>query len=151
MWEAAVIRGLQCDLGGGDEMGEDVDVRGPDPRDRIVRLRAALLSGRGAGASEHEVLEHTRNRSLLGAASPALERAQVARQSGDLRAGGPSDGQRADVGAKNPEARWLSGRALLAGAAAGLLARSVATRLLRRGRNLSDDLITADARRADRE
>jgi hypothetical protein len=42
----------------------------PDP-DRIKRLRATLLAGRGPGASRAEVREHTRDRPLLRAV-PAM-------------------------------------------------------------------------------
>ncbi|MGI8882323.1 MAG: hypothetical protein ACR2KJ_17780 [Jatrophihabitans sp.] len=95
-----------------------------DPSDRIAQLRAALLTGRGPGASEQEIAEHTRNRPLLGAVPAPVERALVARQAGHLRAGGPitSNEERSD-------ARHGRRRAALVGAAAALLARSIGVRL----------------------
>ena len=97
-----------------------------DPSDRIARLRAALLTGRGPGASEQEIVDHTRDRPLLGAVPAPLERALVARQAGHLRAGEPITSHRA-----RDRARHSHRGAALVGAAAALLARSIGVRLLR--------------------
>ncbi|HEU5037524.1 MAG TPA: hypothetical protein VFT70_10995 [Nocardioides sp.] len=114
-------------------------VQEPDPSDRIALLRASLLGGRGPGASEQEVVDHTRNRPMLGAMTPPLERALVAGQADGLRAGGPSDDPRADDPVRRPRARWSHGRDLLVGAAGALLARSMVTRVFRRRRSLAGE------------
>ena len=51
-----------------------------DASARVEQLRGALLTGRGPGASEKEIAEHTRDRPRLGAVPPPAERALVARQ-----------------------------------------------------------------------
>jgi hypothetical protein len=97
---------------------------------RVERLRGALLTGRGPGASEQEVAEHTRDRPLLGAVPPPAERALVARQAGHLRAGEPVTSRVA-----RRQARRHQRRAALAGAAAAILTRSVVAWFVR-GRRL---------------
>lgn len=86
---------------------------------RVEQLRGALLTGRGPGASEKEIAEHTRDRPLLGAVPPPVERALVARQAGHLRAGEPVTSRIA-----RRQARQGKRQAALAGAATALLTRS---------------------------
>ena len=90
-----------------------------DASARVKQLRGALLTGRGPGASEKEIAEHTRDRPLLGAVPAPVERALVARQAGHLRAGDPVTSRIA-----RRRARQGKRRAALAGAGAALLARS---------------------------
>ncbi|MGH3420290.1 MAG: hypothetical protein ACRDOD_11970, partial [Streptosporangiaceae bacterium] len=78
---------------------------------RVEQLRGALLTGRGPGASQEEIAEHTRDRPLLGAVPPPVERALVARQAGHLRAGEPVTSRIA-----RRQARQEKRRAALAGA-----------------------------------
>ncbi len=93
---------------------------------RVEQLRGALLAGRGPGASEQEIAEHTRDRPLLGAVPPPVERALVARQAGHLRAGEPVTSRIA-----RRQARQHERRAALAGAATALLTRSAVAWLVR--------------------
>ncbi len=86
---------------------------------RVEQLRAALLTGRGPGASEKEIAEHTRDRPLLGAVPPPVERALTSRQADYLRAGEPVTSRFA-----RRQARQGKRRAALAGAAAAMLTRS---------------------------
>ena len=86
---------------------------------RVAQLRGALLTGRGPGATEKEIAEHTRDRPLLGAVPPPVERALVTRQGGHSRAGEPiTDAQRPQPGVRHDRRQ-----AALAGAAAALLTR----------------------------
>jgi hypothetical protein len=96
---------------------------------RVEQLRGALLTGRGPGASEQEIGEHTRDRPLLGAVPPPVERALVARQASHLRAGEPVTSRIA-----RRQARQQKRRAALAGAAAALLTRSAVAWFVRRRR-----------------
>jgi hypothetical protein len=93
---------------------------------RVEQLRGALLTGRGPGASQKEIAEHTRDRPLIGAVPPPIERALVARQAGYLRAGEPITSR---TGRR--QARQGKRRAALAGAGAALLARSAVVWLVR--------------------
>lgn len=97
-----------------------------EPSARIAQLRATLLTGRGPGASEQEISEHTRNRPALGAVPAPVERALVARQAGHPGAGEPITTHRA-----RSQAGRRRRRAALVGAAAALLARSIGMRLIR--------------------
>ena len=92
---------------------------------RVEQLRGALLTGRGPGASEKEIAEHTRDRPWLDAVAPPAERALSARQAGHLRAGDPITSRIA-----RRKARQGKRRAALAGAAAALLARSAVVRFV---------------------
>jgi hypothetical protein len=86
---------------------------------QVQQLREALLTGRGPGASQKEIAEHTRARPLLGAVPPPVERALVAGQAEHLRAGDPVTSRIA-----RRQERHGKRRAALAGAGAALLARS---------------------------
>jgi hypothetical protein len=96
----------------------------------LTRLRAGLLAGRGPGASEEEILRHTRDRPAVGAVPPPVERAMTAGQTRQERAGTPP----AVLGRApaQPRAQW---RVVAASAAATLMLRSVIHHLLssRRG------------------
>lgn len=102
----------------------------PDASARVAHLRAALLTGRGPGASAREIAEHTRERPLLGAVPAPVERALAARQANRLRAGAPIAGRTARRAAQRSRRR-----ATLAGAATALLARSLVARHLRSRRD----------------
>ncbi len=96
----------------------------------LTRLRTGLLAGRGPGASDEEILRHTRDRPALGAVPPPVERAMTAGQARQARAGTPLAAPgRALAQSRAP---W---RVMAASAAATLLLRSVIHRLLssRRG------------------
>lgn len=93
---------------------------------RVAQLRAALLTGRGPGASAREIAGHTRDRPLLGAVPAPVERALVARQGARLRAGDPVTGRSARASVRRGRRR-----AALAGAATALLARWLVHRLIR--------------------
>ena len=97
-----------------------------DPSARVAALRAAVLAGRGPGASEQEIADHTRDRPWLGAVPAPLERALVARQADRVRAVEPIASHRA-----RSQARYVTCRAALVGAAAALLIRSIGSRLVR--------------------
>lgn len=49
--------------------------RDDSPGTRLAELSATLLGGRGPGASDEEVTDHTRNRPWLGAVPAPVERA----------------------------------------------------------------------------
>jgi len=97
-----------------------------DASARVAQLRAALLTGRGPGAPDHEIAEHTRDRALLGAVPAPIERALVARQGGRWRAGQPITERNARIGSRRGRCQ-----AALAGAAAALLIRWLVHRLIR--------------------
>jgi hypothetical protein len=97
-----------------------------DPSDRIAQLRAALLTGRGPGASAQEILETTRYRPMVAAVPAPLGRALVAQQDGHLPAGKPITAARA-----GSQVRQSRRGAALTGAATALLVRSIAMRLFR--------------------
>lgn len=97
-----------------------------DASARVAQLRAGLLTGRGPGASEQEIAEHTRERPLLGAVPAPVERALVTRQGRRLRAGEPIT----SPGART-QARRERRRAALAGAVAAMLSRWLVIRLVR--------------------
>jgi len=97
-----------------------------DASARVARLRAALLTGRGPGASDQEIAEHARDRALLGAVPAPIERALVARQGGRWRAGEPITERSARIGFRRGRRR-----AALAGAGAALLIRWLVHRLIR--------------------
>src|SRR5487761_1593711 len=97
----------------------------PDVERELARLRAGLLAGRGPGASEEEILRHTRDRPALGAVPPPAERAMTAEQASQARAGTPP--RTAGRMPAQPRARW---RVVAGTAAAPLLLRSVIHRLL---------------------
>jgi hypothetical protein len=97
-----------------------------DASARVARLRAALLTGRGPGASTQEIAEHTRDRPLLGAVPAPAERALVARQAARLRAGEPIT-----KGSARAAIRRGRRRAALAGAAAALFTRWLVRRMIR--------------------
>ncbi len=99
---------------------------GPEASARLAYLRAALLTGRGPGASAQEIAEHTRDRALLGAVPAPVERALAARQNRRMRAGEPVTTRRAQVGVRRGQLR-----AALVGAAAALFTRWLAHRLIR--------------------
>lgn len=90
-----------------------------DASARVEQLRGALLTGRGPGASEKEIADHTRDRPMLGAVPPSAERALVARQACHLRGGEPITSRIA-----RRQARQEKRRAALAGAATALVTRS---------------------------
>jgi hypothetical protein len=102
------------------------DAEGDTASARVAQLRAALLTGRGPGASPREIAEHTRDRPLLGAVPAPVERALVARQGARLRAGDPVTDRSARAGVRRGRRR-----AALAGAATALLARWLVHRLIR--------------------
>jgi hypothetical protein len=97
----------------------------PDIEQELTRLRVGLLAGRGPGASEQEILRHTRDRPALGAVPPPVERATTAEQASQARAGVPP--RNAGRWPAQPRARW---RVVAGTAAATLLLRSVTHRLL---------------------
>lgn len=97
----------------------------PDVEQELARLRAGLLAGRGPGASEEEILRHTRDRPALGAVPPAAERAVTAGQASLARAGAPPAA--AGRTSAHLRARW---RVVAGTAAATLLLRSAIHRLL---------------------
>lgn len=99
---------------------------GHDASARVAQLRAALLTGRGPGASDQEIAEHTRDRPLLGAVPAPVERALAARQAARLRAGEPVTGASARAAIRRGRRR-----AALSGAAAALLTRWLVHRLIR--------------------
>jgi hypothetical protein len=101
-----------------------------EPSERITQLHRALLAGRGPGASEQEIAEHTRDRPWLGAVPAPVERALVERQSARLRADEPTTSSRA-----RDEAGRRTRRAAGVGAVAALLARSIIVRLVRSRRS----------------
>lgn len=104
----------------------------PDAATRVARLHAAVLTGRGPGASDQEIAEHTRDGPLLGAVPAPIERALVARQAAHLRAGEPI----ACAAARRAERR-VRLRAGLAGAVTALLIRRLAARFVRARRRRS--------------
>lgn len=96
------------------------------PDERLVQLRTSLLSGRGPGASEQEIAEHTRNRPMLGSVPAAVERAAAAGQTDHLRAGAPVT--------PAPERGRTPGstlRGAVIGATAAFVVRSIGGRLVR--------------------
>ncbi len=97
-----------------------------DASARVAQLRAALLTGRGPGAPDQEITEHTRDRALLGAMPAPIERALVARQGGRWRAGEPITERNARIGFRRSRRH-----AALAGAASALLIRWIVHRLIR--------------------
>lgn len=99
---------------------------GHDASARIAQLRAALLTGRGPGATAQEIARHTRDRALLGAVPAPVERALVTRQGHRSRAGEPITKRSARTGIRHARRR-----AALAGAAAALLTRWLVHRLIR--------------------
>jgi hypothetical protein len=99
---------------------------GEAPAQRLVELRATLLGGRGPGASEEEVTDHTRNRSWLGAVPAPVERALVERQTQHVRAGAPIVNRRV---LRQERSRSL--RAALIGAVVALAGRAIAVRFSR--------------------
>src|SRR5690242_80840 len=94
--------------------------------DRIERLRAALLTGRGPGASAAEVREHTRDRPLLREVPPAgaPERREAPSPPLPVRTGRPSP-----IGALTQPCS-PAGAAVI-GALTALVAQPVASRLAR--------------------
>lgn len=58
-----------------------------DAQEAVRRARADVLGGRGPGASDHEVLAHTRARTSLGHRPVAQVRADVAHQTALARGG----------------------------------------------------------------
>ncbi|MDQ2813121.1 MAG: hypothetical protein M3Z75_14915 [Actinomycetota bacterium] len=108
------------------EVSQDVREGEHDASARVARMRAALLGGRGPGASAQEIAEHTRDRTLLGAVPAPTERALVARQAGRLRAGEPITKRSARISIRHDRRR-----AALSGAAAALLTRWLVHRLIR--------------------
>lgn len=96
-----------------------------DASARVAQLRAALLTGRGPGAPDREIAEHTRDRALLGVVPAQIERALVARQGGRWRAGQPITERSARIGFRRGRCQ-----AALAGAAAALLIRWLVHRLI---------------------
>jgi hypothetical protein len=100
------------------------------PGKRLVELRATLLRGRGPGASDEEVADHTRHLPWLGAVPASVERALVQRQTEQVRAGVPivNDRVRGDE-------RSHSARAGVLGAVIALVIRAVMVRLVRARRH----------------
>ncbi|OFE15058.1 hypothetical protein BA895_07990 [Humibacillus sp. DSM 29435] len=103
-----------------------VSPRDDSPAKRLAELRATLLGGRGPGASDEEVSDHTRNRPWLGSVSAPVERALVQRQTEDVRAGEPVVND-----SVLREGRSRSVRAALLGAAVALSIRAVVVRRVR--------------------
>jgi hypothetical protein len=97
----------------------------PGVERELTRLRTGLLAGRGPGASEAEILRHTRDRPALGAVPPPVERAITAGQARQARAGVPAAAPGRALA--QPRARW---RVAAGSAVATLLLRSVIHRLL---------------------
>jgi hypothetical protein len=102
-----------------------------EPAERIAQLHRALLAGRGPGACEQEIAEHTRERPWLGAVPAPVERALVGRQAARLRAGEPIATSRA-----RRQAGRRTRRSAGIGAVTALLARSIIVRLVRSRRSL---------------
>jgi len=100
------------------------------PVTRLVELRATLLGGRGPGASDEEVTDHTRNRPWLGAVPAPVERALVQRQTEQVRAGEPIVNHRV---LRKERSRTVRAAAL--GAAAALVIRAVLVRRVRSPRH----------------
>lgn len=99
---------------------------GQAPVRRLTELRTTLLGGRGPGASDEEVADHTRDRSWLGAVPVWVERALVERQGEHLRAGEPIVNSRV---LRRRRSRSL--RTAVLGAVVALVVRAVAVRLVR--------------------
>ena len=109
--------------------GDDVNAaRRADAVARVAQLRDTLLTGRGPGAGDREIAEHTRDRPLLGAVPPPVERALVERQGRNVRAGEPITNINARAASRRSRRR-----AALAGAATALLGRYLIARLIRSG------------------
>jgi|KBSMisStaDraftv2_1062788.scaffolds.fasta_scaffold1366096_1 hypothetical protein len=100
------------------------------PGTRLAELRATLLGGRGPGASDEEVTDHTRNRPWLGAVPAPVERALVQRQTEQVRAGEPIVNHRV---LRKERSRTVRAAAL--GAAAALVIRAVLVRRVRSPRH----------------
>ncbi len=62
----------------------------------LAELRATLLGGRGPGASNEEVTEHTRDPPWLGAVPAPVERALVARRGEHRQGAAPELNDRAE-------------------------------------------------------
>lgn len=99
------------------------------PDERLAQLRTSLLSGRGPGASEQEIAEHTRNRPMLGSVPASVERAVASGQTDHLRAGAPVTPARAR--ARTPGRTF---RGAVIGATAVIVVRSIGGRLTRPSR-----------------
>ncbi len=111
------------------DAGSQARTSPPDqaPVQRLAELRATLLGGRGQGASNAEVTEHTRDRPWLGAVPAPVERALVERQAEHLRAGEPIVNRR--VRREHQRAgRRRSWQAALLGAALALTTRALVAR-----------------------
>ncbi len=109
--------------------GSQTHTSPPDlaPVQRVAELRATLLGGRGQGASDAEVTEHTRNRPWLGAVPAPVERALVERQTEHLRAGAPIVDSRMRRERQRSDRR-RSWRAALLGATLALATRALVAR-----------------------
>jgi hypothetical protein len=125
-----------------------MDVRAQQVTDRLAHLRAALLTGRGPGASVSEISEHTRDR-------PALQLVPA----GVGRVGWESGGQRQDTqhpvptapcpqAGPRPDRFHLDLRSALVGAVATAIASSLASHFLRRSHHARGPVLSDSARRA---
>ena len=125
-----------------------MDVRAQQVTDRVAHFRAALLTGRGPGASVSEISEHTRDR-------PALQLVPA----GVGRVGWESGGQRQDAqqpvptapcpqAGPRPDQFHLDLRSALVGAVATAIGSSLASHFLRRAHHARRPVLSDSPRKA---
>jgi hypothetical protein len=102
-----------------------------DPQAEIVGLRRRLLAGRGRGATEQEIADHTRDRPMLRAVPASAEDARGAREGGYRRTRPPL---LPFPGPSRSSARSSASPcyAAVLGAAVALLVRTMVSRALNR-------------------